>query len=190
MEKVPNSEDLPRTSAAERVLFFVRLTVGMIFLLSGAGKLFDITSFTITVSSFHILPAKLIIPFSTVIPFAEVLFGIAFILGGFIKASGVGLSVLLVSFLIAIGIKLNEGTPADCGCGGVIVSDQVSLFLFFKDVLVLIAVIIVFVFSFRQRKDVPIFSLRMNIFEAITMYVVCAIAAYSFFIIDEVIKLY
>lgn len=150
----------------------------------------DISSFAETVEQYHILPQQFIVPFSIIVPFAEAVLGVALVLGVFVKTAGIGLSVLLVSFLIAIGKKLTEGTPADCGCGGVVASSPVSPLLLYKDIGLLVVTLTVLFFAFRKTTTDVNFSegsfghYKKNSLEMAAVYVLCGIIAYAFFNIE------
>lgn len=119
MSKMAPSVDILGNS---RLTFGLRLVLGMTFLVFGASKLTDLTGFANTVISYHVLPMPFAQTYALVLPWAEVIIGMCFILGlglRFVAPAAILIIASLIAgtsgslYLLGIGLE-------DCGClGGV-----------------------------------------------------------------------
>ena len=94
----------------------VQLALGAIFVAAAAPKIIDPPSFAHMIYNYRILPGGLINITSLVMPWAELLCGLALILGVWRKAALSIIGTMLVVFIIAISINLARGNAIDCGC--------------------------------------------------------------------------
>ena len=101
-----------------QVQLVLRLTLGLIFLVSAITKLRDPAAFVRGVLEYRVLPRPLARVYGWLLPFVELGAGLL-LLSGFIQAVAAGLAVLmLVSFAIAVSINAVRGRPAPCHCFG------------------------------------------------------------------------
>ncbi len=96
------------------VLF--RLIVGITFLYASLDKIAHPDQFARVVYNYKILPGFLINIFAISLPWAELLCGIFLILGLFVESSSALLSLVLVSFVIALSVNFLRGVDIACGC--------------------------------------------------------------------------
>jgi uncharacterized membrane protein YphA (DoxX/SURF4 family) len=104
----------------EPVLVIVaRLLVGGTFLLAGATKVRAPAGFADSVRAYHLLPAHLVLPFATGLPWLELLVA-AYLLLGFMTRIGAALSILMLAmFEYALINSLVTGNIHHaCGCFG------------------------------------------------------------------------
>jgi putative oxidoreductase len=94
----------------------VQLALGAIFVAAALPKLGDPPSFAHMIYNYRILPAGLINISSLTMPWLEILCGLALILGIWIRPARWIITLLLVTFMIAISINLLRGNAIDCGC--------------------------------------------------------------------------
>jgi len=99
--------------------FVGALTLGVVLLTSGLGKLQDLSGFVIAVLEYEVLPRPLAILYARTLPVAEVACGLALVAGVLPVAVGAVAAVLLVSFLVGVSINLARGRELDCHCFGV-----------------------------------------------------------------------
>lgn len=99
--------------------FVGALTLGAVLLISGLGKLQDVSGFVIAVLEYEVLPRPLAILYARTLPVAEVACGLALVAGVLPVAIGAFAAVLLVSFLVGVSINLLRGRALDCHCFGV-----------------------------------------------------------------------
>jgi len=94
----------------------VQLALGAIFVAAALPKLSDPPSFAHMIYNYRILPAGLINISSLTMPWVEILCGLALILGIWVRPARWLITLLLVTFMIAISINLLRGNAIDCGC--------------------------------------------------------------------------
>jgi putative oxidoreductase len=94
----------------------VQIALGAIFVVAALPKIADPPSFAHMIYNYRILPAGLI-NFSTIVmPWVELLCGLALILGVWTKPARSIVAAMLVVFMIAIAINLLRDNAIDCGC--------------------------------------------------------------------------
>jgi len=110
-----------------RYLSFVfRIGLGVIFMISGAGKLPELAAFVDQVEEANVLPHVLSRAYGTALPYVEIIIGALLILGLLSRfAAGIG-GLAAVSFIIGNSIRLYQGLYGECGCFGSIASLQFS----------------------------------------------------------------
>lgn len=139
-----------RTLVDHKLLNVVaRVSVGGIFLVAGVIKLFEpIEDFIAIGRSWNIVPDPLLTWYMTALPWVEVVFGLAILVGVFTRVSAVITSLTLLSFLIGIVVNMMRGrTLGECGCfGGAFEFGDSFEQLLVRD-LVLMAFSLVLVFS-------------------------------------------
>jgi putative oxidoreductase len=102
----------------------VQLALGAIFIIAALPKIADPPSFAHMIYNYRILPAGLINISSLVMPWVELLCGIALVLGVWRRAALSIITILLVVFLVAISINLARGNAIDCGCFNVSLANR------------------------------------------------------------------
>jgi putative oxidoreductase len=94
----------------------VQIALGAIFVAAALPKISDPPSFAHMIFNYRVLPGGLINLSALVMPWVELLAGLALILGVWVKPARWIVSLLLVTFMIAITINLARGNAIDCGC--------------------------------------------------------------------------
>ena len=94
----------------------VQIGLGAIFVVAALPKIADPPSFAHMIYNYRILPGALINITSIVMPWLELLCGLALILGVWTKAARNIVASMLVVFMIAIAINLLRDNAIDCGC--------------------------------------------------------------------------
>ncbi len=117
----------------------IRVALGVMFLVSAAGKLGDLGAVVAEVRQYGLLPEPLPIPFGYALPFGEVAVGIMLVLGLFTRLAAAGGSLLMIAFMIAIAYRLlTAGGAADCGCFGLLGQEKLTWLTFGRDVVFLV----------------------------------------------------
>jgi uncharacterized membrane protein YphA (DoxX/SURF4 family) len=130
----------------KRIIFILRLIIGISFILSGITKMIQLNVLMDVVYQFNILPKIFIIPFASLLPIMELVFGIALTLGINIRLSSFMILLMLILMLTAIFPQLLGGnTIADCGCFGGLMDSPVNGNLFIRDIILTMVVWIIFV---------------------------------------------
>jgi uncharacterized membrane protein YphA (DoxX/SURF4 family) len=94
----------------------VQIALGAIFVAAALPKIADPPSFAHMVYNYRILPAPLINITALLMPWVELLCGLALILGVWTRPARTILGLLLVVFVAAIAFNLARGNAIDCGC--------------------------------------------------------------------------
>jgi len=99
-----------------------RIGLGVVFIVSGAGKLPELAAFVNQVEEADILPHALARVYGTALPWVEIVIGALLILGLFSRfAAGIG-GLAALSFIIGNSTRLYQGLYGECGCFGTIAS--------------------------------------------------------------------
>lgn len=94
----------------------VQIALGAIFVAAALPKVADPPSFAHMIYNYRILPGGLINISSLTMPWVEILAGLALILGVWVKPARWIITLLLVTFMIAITVNLLRDNAIDCGC--------------------------------------------------------------------------
>jgi len=94
----------------------VQLALGAIFVIAAIPKIADPPSFAHMIYNYHLVPGALINLMALVMPWIELLCGLALILGIWQATARSIIGALLITFVLAIAINLARGNAIDCGC--------------------------------------------------------------------------
>jgi putative oxidoreductase len=96
----------------------VQFVLAAVFVVAGFSKIVDPPGFAHEVHNYALLPGVAVNAMALVLPWIEVVCGLALFVGIARRSSARILGVLLVVFMIALAINLVRGRPIDCGCFG------------------------------------------------------------------------
>jgi hypothetical protein len=102
----------------------VQIALGAIFIAAALPKIADPPSFAHMIYNYRVLPGGLINLSALVMPWVELLAGLALILGVWVRPARWIVTLLLATFMIAITINLLRGNAIDCGCFDVSAADK------------------------------------------------------------------
>ena len=94
----------------------VQIALGVIFIAAALPKIADPPSFAHMIYNYRLVPGGLINLSSLIMPWAEVLCGLALVLGIWTRPARDLIALLLIVFIVAISINLFRGNAIDCGC--------------------------------------------------------------------------
>ncbi len=94
----------------------VQIALGVIFVAAALPKIVDPPSFAHMIYNYKLVPWSLVNPLALVMPWIELLCGLALILGIWKESARTIIAALLLTFIAAIGINLLRGNAIDCGC--------------------------------------------------------------------------
>jgi uncharacterized membrane protein YphA (DoxX/SURF4 family) len=90
--------------------------LGIVFIVAAVPKIADPPGFAHEVANYQILPRAAVNAVALVLPWVEMLAGVA-LLTGFARRSAAFLTLgLLAVFLVGLSINLARNHPVDCGC--------------------------------------------------------------------------
>ncbi len=94
----------------------VQIALGVIFVVAALPKLTDPPSFAHMIYNYRILPGGLINILSLVMPWLELLTGLALILGVWVRPARTIIAAMLLVFIVVIAFNLARNNAIDCGC--------------------------------------------------------------------------
>jgi putative oxidoreductase len=94
----------------------VQIALGLFFVAAALPKLVDPPSFAHMIYNYRLVPGTLVNLMALVMPWFELLAGLALILGIWTRASTGLVGALLLVFIAAISLNLARGNAIDCGC--------------------------------------------------------------------------
>jgi uncharacterized membrane protein YphA (DoxX/SURF4 family) len=94
----------------------VQIALGVFFVAASLTKIADPPSFAHMVHNYRIVPGALVNLMALVMPWIELLCGLALIFGIWKETARTIIAALLLVFIIAISINLARGNAIDCGC--------------------------------------------------------------------------
>lgn len=101
-------------------LVALRILLGVIFVMSGVGKMLDVSGFISAVMRYGLLPSWLVVPFSSAVPLVELALGGMLVVGRWTSISSGLLAVTLLLFTGAELYAYLNGVfvASECGCFG------------------------------------------------------------------------
>jgi uncharacterized membrane protein YphA (DoxX/SURF4 family) len=94
----------------------VQIALGVIFIVAALPKLTDPPSFAHMIYNYRLVPGGAINLFALIMPWVEILCGLALVLGIWTRPARDLIALLLIVFIVAISINLFRGNAIDCGC--------------------------------------------------------------------------
>ena len=93
-----------------------QIALGIFFVVAALPKIADPPSFAHMVYNYRILPGPLVNLAALVMPWAELLMGLALVCGIWRRTAAILVGALLLVFIVAISVNLLRGNAIDCGC--------------------------------------------------------------------------
>jgi putative oxidoreductase len=94
----------------------VQIALGAIFVVAALPKVVDPPSFAHMIYNYRLVPGAAVNAFALVMPWVELLAGLALILGVWPREAAALAGLLLLVFIAAVGFNLVRGHAVDCGC--------------------------------------------------------------------------
>ena len=120
------------------LLLLFRLVLGGLFVYAGAVKVLDPLGFAQDIRNYRLVGQSLSFVVAVILPWLEILAGLALAAGFWKRASALIISGLLVFFIVLTLATIARGLDVDCGCFGslsrrsgfgVVLEDLVMLFM-------------------------------------------------------------
>ncbi|MGD8210183.1 MAG: MauE/DoxX family redox-associated membrane protein [Desulfobacterales bacterium] len=93
-----------------------RWILGATFVYASYSKILAPASFAKIISGYDLFPAVLINLIAIIVPFLELVAGLALIIGFYPRSAALIVNALLLVFMTALSINLIRGHEFDCGC--------------------------------------------------------------------------
>ena len=107
-----------RWLALPAVLRITRTVIGLVFLIAALAKLANVPWLAIEVHNYHLAPLWSENLVAIVLPWIELVAGLALVLGVRARAGGVVAFALMLMFTVAVAIAWARGLDFNCGCFG------------------------------------------------------------------------
>lgn len=132
----------------------VRLAVGGTFIYAGALKITDALQFADNIASFRLLPNELINPFALSLPMFEIIAGALLVVGFLQRPASLGIAILSVILVGAVGSALARGLTIDCGCFGTSTPSRAMMWLdLWRDVALAVGALAIYRAQYRRGRE-------------------------------------
>lgn len=95
-----------------------RMGVALVFIFAGLAKIGDAASFVLQVHNFQLVPIVLENGVAILLPWIEVIAGLALLMGGRRRAGAWIVFILMGIFTVAVAAAVARGLDIECGCFG------------------------------------------------------------------------
>ncbi len=93
-----------------------QIALGAVFIAAALPKIIDPPGFAKALWNYALFPVWTLHPAALVLPWLELLCGLALCLGFWTRAAASWIAALLLAFVVALSINLAREHPVDCGC--------------------------------------------------------------------------
>jgi uncharacterized membrane protein YphA (DoxX/SURF4 family) len=96
----------------------VQIALGAIFVSASLPKILDPPTFAHMIYNYRLVPGSFINVMALVLPWIEMISGVALILGAWRRTAATVIAGLLLIFALAMSINIVRDNAVDCGCWG------------------------------------------------------------------------
>lgn len=169
------------TSLLAYLAFVLKLSLGIVFLLSSIPKWRHPLIFAESVVNYRVLPITIAYVFALALIPLETLLALAFLTGWLTEIALLGAMIMLVAFLIAVGVNVKRGRQIPCGCFGA-TGEHISARTLVR--LFLLLAVVLFLMVFRTTEDLPWQTLRLAMIDVSTLlYLLQSVSLATFFLL-------
>ena len=93
-----------------------RLLIGGIFVYASFYKILEPATFARSIWYYHLVPGSLINLMALILPWLELVCGLALIIGFYVRGAVLWSGLMTVLFMIALSVAIVQGIDIDCGC--------------------------------------------------------------------------
>ena len=129
-----------------------RILIGVVFIYTGLIHIADPSGFIETVAAYRILPSWSVNVFALMLPWVELLAGLAVATGIGLSGGALAAAGMLVAFLIALSLSLYRGLDISCGCFSTSPeAEQISWIYLARDIALLLVAVFIFLSPLPAR---------------------------------------
>ncbi len=101
-----------------------RWLLGATFIYASYSKILAPAVFAKIIYGYDLFPGILINLFAILLPFAELIAGLALVMGFYPRSAALIINAMLLAFIISLSINIIRGHEFDCGCFAIDASNQ------------------------------------------------------------------
>jgi uncharacterized membrane protein YphA (DoxX/SURF4 family) len=120
--------------ASPPVMRVTRITIGLVFVVAALGKIGDLAWFAQQVHNYHVAPEWSENAAAIVMPWIELLAGLALVLGVRARAGATIAFALMLVFTVAVAAAWARGLDFNCGCFGKVGASSIGAKKFAENV--------------------------------------------------------
>jgi thiol:disulfide interchange protein DsbC len=121
------------------------ILIGVVFIYTGMIHIADPTGFAEAVAAYRILPAWSVNAFALILPWVELLAGLAITTGVGLEGGALAAIGMFAVFLIALALSLYRGLDISCGCYSTSAeADKISWLYLVRDLALLLVAVFIF----------------------------------------------
>ena len=124
----------------------IRVFVGGFFLYAAIPKIAEPLAFATSISHYEMMPLWTVNAFALVVPWLEVLVGVALVVGFKLRTNALLAGALLLMFTVAVAWAISQGLELDCGCFGAEGGEEVSWLKVGKNLLMVAGCAIIYLY--------------------------------------------
>ena len=109
---------LVRFLTSSLLIRFCRVAIGVVFIAAALAKIGDAASFAAQIHNYRLLPVAAENLVAILLPWVELIAGLALVLGMQARPGAVLIAVMMVVFTAAVGQAVARGLDFECGCFG------------------------------------------------------------------------
>jgi uncharacterized membrane protein YphA (DoxX/SURF4 family) len=94
----------------------LQILLGVIFIAAALPKIVDPPSFLHMISNYKLIPASLVPAMALIMPWIELLTGVALVLGVWRRTATLFIGAMLLAFIVAISVNIARDNAVNCGC--------------------------------------------------------------------------
>ena len=137
-------------SGPGRTAAVLRWAIGLVLLVTGAGKLLDVAGFAEVLRSYEALPGAWLMPAATTVAIAEVLLALWLFSGRRLVAASLASATMHLAYAIWSAAALSRGLRLpNCGCFGVFLARPLTRQTVAEDLVMVALSVVLFVSAQR-----------------------------------------
>jgi uncharacterized membrane protein YphA (DoxX/SURF4 family) len=105
-----------RILSSQYIILVLRLLLGLTFVFASIDKISDPSTFAKAITNYKLISGSLSLIVATVLPWVELLCGLAVLSGMYLRGGAFLLFLLLSAFTLAVITGLIRGLDISCGC--------------------------------------------------------------------------
>jgi|GEM_PF-875145 len=142
----PVKKTLQTISNNKVVDIVCRLVVGMMFLLSGIGKVMDLNNSVKAVYNFHLIPWDWAVQFiGYALPFFELIAAVCILTGVFTRLFAGCICLMQICFFFGkLQVMFVQHRSIDCGCFGALMNTMASVTVFMDIPMAILCLLLIF----------------------------------------------